>query len=83
MYTFGGPWLSGLLLFGILFLAACVFSLARMKFIGTDELPYPAPTHGYQIDHSFPYLESLNEVFNNKMNVLSIYFCFSFIHMTL
>ncbi|KAK9946595.1 hypothetical protein M0R45_012051 [Rubus argutus] len=34
-----------------------------MKFVGVDELPGPAPTqHGSQIDHSFPFLESLNEV---------------------
>ncbi|KAL5728944.1 hypothetical protein ACHQM5_001963 [Ranunculus cassubicifolius] len=39
IYTFGGPWLFGLLLSG------------------------PAPTQqGSQIDHSFPFLESLNEV---------------------
>ncbi|KAL0908014.1 hypothetical protein M5K25_022477 [Dendrobium thyrsiflorum] len=63
IYTFGGPWLFGLLLFGLLVLLALVLSVARMKFVGTDELPGPAPTqHGSQIDHSFPFLESLNEV---------------------
>lgn len=63
IYTFGGPWLFCLILLGILVLLALVLSVARMKFVGTDELPGPAPTHhGSQIDHSFPFLESLNEV---------------------
>ncbi|KAI9378217.1 hypothetical protein POPTR_018G058300v4 [Populus trichocarpa] len=63
IYTFGGPWLFGLLLLGLLILLALVLSVARMKFVGVDELPGPAPTqHGSQIDHSFPFLESLNEV---------------------
>ncbi|KAI3454112.1 hypothetical protein Pfo_010775 [Paulownia fortunei] len=63
IYTFGGPWLFGLLLLGVLVLLAMVLSVARMKFIGVDELPGPAPTQqGSQIDHSFPFLESLNEV---------------------
>lgn len=63
IYTFGGPWLFGLLLIALLVLLALVLSVARMKFVGVDELPGPAPTqHGSQIDHSFPYLESLNEV---------------------
>ncbi|KAF3793289.1 hypothetical protein EJ110_NYTH09664 [Nymphaea thermarum] len=63
IYTFGGPWLFGLLLSGLLVLLALVLSVARMKFVGADELPGPAPTqHGSQIDHSFPFLESLNEV---------------------
>ncbi|KAL2525592.1 glycine-rich protein [Abeliophyllum distichum] len=63
IYTFGGPWLFGLLLLGLLVLLALVLSVARMKFIGGDELPGPAPTQqGSQIDHSFPFLESLNEV---------------------
>ena len=39
---------------------ALVLSVARMKFVGTDD---SAPTQqGSQIDHSFPFLESLNEV---------------------
>ena len=64
IYTFGGPWLFGLFLVGLLILLALVLSVARMKFVGVDELPGPAPTqHGSQIDHSFPFLESLNEVF--------------------
>ncbi|XP_051151685.1 uncharacterized protein LOC127265751 isoform X2 [Andrographis paniculata] len=63
VYTFGGPWLFGLLLFGLLIFLALVLSVARMKFIGVDEQPGPAPTQqGSQIDHSFPFLESLNEV---------------------
>lgn len=63
IHTFGGPWLFGLLLIGLLILLALVLSVARMKFVGVDELPGPAPTqHGSQIDHSFPFLESLNEV---------------------
>lgn len=63
IYTFGGPWLFGLLLIGLLILLALVLSVARMKFVGVDELPGPGPTqHGSQIDHSFPFLESLNEV---------------------
>ncbi|XLS67626.1 hypothetical protein HN51_018649 [Arachis hypogaea] len=63
IYTFGGPWLFGLFLTCLLILLALVLSVARMKFVGVDELPGPAPTqHGSQIDHSFPFLESLNEV---------------------
>lgn len=65
IYTFGGPWLFGLLLFCILFIAACVLSVARMKFVSTDDLSGPIPSQsGSQIDHSLPFLESLNEVFN-------------------
>ncbi|XP_057524214.1 uncharacterized protein LOC130803974 [Amaranthus tricolor] len=63
IYTFGGPWWFGLILVGLLFLLALVLSVARMRFVAVDELPGPAPTqHGSQIDHSFPFLESLNEV---------------------
>ncbi|GKC63278.1 hypothetical protein Tco_1095876, partial [Tanacetum coccineum] len=63
IYTFGGPWLFGLLLLGLLILLALVLSVARMKFVGLDESPGPAPTQqGSQMDHSFPFLESLNEV---------------------
>ncbi|KAF8033938.1 hypothetical protein BT93_C0275 [Corymbia citriodora subsp. variegata] len=63
IYTFGGPWLFGLLLVGLLILLALVLSVARMKFVGVDELSGPSPTQrGSQIDHSFPFLESLNEV---------------------
>ncbi|KAA8525196.1 hypothetical protein F0562_006940 [Nyssa sinensis] len=71
MYTFGGPWLFGLLFLGLLILLALVLSVARMKFFGVDELPGPAPTQqGSQIDHSFPFLESLNEVLEtNRLEV--------------
>lgn len=70
IYTFGGPWLCGLLLFCILFISACVLSVARMKFVSTDDLSGPTPTHpGSQIDHSLPFLESLNEVFNIVMQI--------------
>nr|XP_043628452.1 uncharacterized protein LOC122599906 [Erigeron canadensis] len=62
MDTFGGPWLFGLLLLGLLILLALVLSVARMKFVGFDEPTGSAPTQGSQIDHSFPFLESLNEV---------------------
>ena len=66
IYTFGGPWLFCLLLMGLLILLALVLSVARMKFVGIDELSGPAPTqYGSQIDHSFPFLESLNEVVYN------------------
>ncbi|KAI3822027.1 hypothetical protein L1987_09608 [Smallanthus sonchifolius] len=62
MDTFGGPWLFGLLLLGLLILLALVLSVARMKFVGFEESAGSAPTQGSQIDHSFPFLESLNEV---------------------
>lgn len=65
IYTFGGPWLFGLLLLGLLILLALVLSVARIKFVGfdNDNSPGPAPTQqGSQMDHSFPFLESLNEV---------------------
>ncbi|KAH0940840.1 hypothetical protein HID58_000477 [Brassica napus] len=63
IYTFGGPWLFGILLVVLLLLLALVFSVARMKFISGEEVHGAATTHhGSQIDHSFPFLESLNEV---------------------
>ncbi|XP_023635914.1 uncharacterized protein LOC17881056 isoform X2 [Capsella rubella] len=63
IYLFGGPWLFGLFLMVLLILLALVLSVARMKFVGVDDLPGPAPSqHCSQIDHSFPFLESLNEV---------------------
>lgn len=62
METFGGPWLFGLLLLGLLILLALVLSVARMKFVGFDESSGSARAQGSQIDHSFPFLESLNEV---------------------
>lgn len=73
IYTFGGPWLFGFLLVSLLILLALVLSVARLKFVGGDELPGPAPTqHGSHIDHSFPFLESLNEV-------SLLFLCFVFI----
>lgn len=63
METFGGPWVFSLLLLGLLILLALVLSVARMKFMGFDDSPGHAPTQqGSQMDHSFPFLESLNEV---------------------
>ncbi|KAK8553297.1 hypothetical protein V6N13_062106 [Hibiscus sabdariffa] len=63
VYTFGGPWFFGLILLGLLILLALVLSVARMKYFGADELPPLMPAQrGSQIDHSFPFLESLNEV---------------------
>ncbi|KAL7602506.1 hypothetical protein Lser_V15G25631 [Lactuca serriola] len=63
IYTFGGPWLFGCMLLGLLLLFALVLSVARVKFIGGDELPGLVPTRrGLQLDRSVPFLESLNEV---------------------
>ena len=71
METFGGPWVFSLLLLGLLILLALVLSVARMKFMGFDDSPGHAPTqHGSQIDHSFPFLESLNEVFHSFQLIL-------------
>lgn len=62
--TFGGPWLFGFILLGLLILLALVLSVARMKYVGADEIPaLVPPRHGSRIDHSFPFLESLNEVY--------------------
>ena len=64
MYTFGGPWLFSLLLLTVLILLALVLSVARTKYVAGDELPALVPTRrSSRIDHSFPFLESLNEVF--------------------
>ncbi|KAH9321004.1 hypothetical protein KI387_015643, partial [Taxus chinensis] len=60
--TLGGPWLFGLLLSGLLVLLALVLSVARMKFVGSDDFSGPTTPHESQIQHSFPFLESLNEV---------------------
>lgn len=74
VYTFGGPWLFGLLLMGLLILLALVLSVARVKFFGVDESAGPAPTqHGSQIDHSFPFLESLNEVSFKRSCFVKLY----------
>ncbi|KAK8553303.1 hypothetical protein V6N13_062112 [Hibiscus sabdariffa] len=49
--------------YGLVILLALVLSIARMKYVGGDELPPLMPAQrGSQIDHSFPFLESLNEV---------------------
>lgn len=76
VYTFGGPWLFGLILLVLLILLALVLSVARMKYVGGDELPtlVPAP-RASRIAHSFPFLESLNEV--NLQLLLAL---FMFIH---
>lgn len=64
VYTFGGPWVFGLLLLGLLILLALVLSVARMKYVGGDDIPaLVAARHGTRINHSFPFLESLNEVY--------------------
>lgn len=63
VYTFGGPWWFGFILLGILILLALVLSVARTKYVGVDEVPTLVPArHCSPIDHSFPFLESLNEV---------------------
>ncbi|XP_022893269.1 uncharacterized protein LOC111407817 isoform X2 [Olea europaea var. sylvestris] len=63
MYTFGGPWLFGLTLASLLIILALVLSVARMKFVGSDELPGLVRARCCSpIDRSFPFLESLNEV---------------------
>ncbi|KAG2238823.1 hypothetical protein Bca52824_091893 [Brassica carinata] len=50
IYTFGGPWLFAILLVVVLLLLALEVHGAASNH------------HGSQIDHSFPFLESLNEV---------------------
>lgn len=63
IYTFGGPWWFGLILLTALVLLALVLSAARMKYVGGEDLPATLPARrGSQLDHSFPFLESLNEV---------------------
>ncbi|CAI0381031.1 unnamed protein product [Linum tenue] len=63
VYTFGGPWLFGLILLGLLVLLTLVLSVARMKYVAGEELPTLVPAQrGSRIDNSFPFLESLNEV---------------------
>lgn len=65
VYTLGGPWLFTLLLSVVMFVLAMVLSVARMKLVGNDDFTGPtlAPSpHGALIDHSYPFLESLNEV---------------------
>ncbi|CAA0814301.1 Unknown protein [Striga hermonthica] len=69
IYTFGGPWLFGFILFSLLIILAVVLSVARMKFAGGDELPGLVPSRRCStIDRSFPFLESLNEVLETSRN---------------
>jgi hypothetical protein len=64
IYALGGPWWFTIFLSTSLVFLALVLSVARMKLIGNEDFSGPSPTpHGAQIDHSFPFLESLNEVF--------------------
>ncbi|XP_041989691.1 uncharacterized protein LOC121741062 [Salvia splendens] len=63
VYTFGGPWVFSLLFVGVVILLAMVLSVARVKFNGEDEISSHGPIQqGSLTDHSFPFLESLNEV---------------------
>ncbi|KAG0575849.1 hypothetical protein KC19_5G035100 [Ceratodon purpureus] len=63
IHRLGGPYLFSLLVFSVMVTLACVLSVARMKLVGNDDFSMPASTRrGPQIDHSFPFLESLNEV---------------------
>lgn len=84
IYTFGGPWLFGCLLFSLLILLALVLSVARIKFVSADELPGPVPARrGSPIDRSFPFLESLNEVLRSTfyISIISIFsYCFTKIY---
>lgn len=69
VYTFGGPWLFSLILLGLLILLALVLSVARTKYVTADEVPAPLPARqGSRLDHSFPFLESLNEVLETNRN---------------
>ncbi|XP_057544556.1 uncharacterized protein LOC130823795 [Amaranthus tricolor] len=69
VYTFGGPWLFGFFLLSILILLALVLSVARMKFASGDDPPGLLPhRRRTQLDHSFPFLESLNEVMETNRN---------------
>lgn len=65
IYTFGGPWVFGFMIISLLVLFALVLSVARVKFVGGDELSslVPARHGGLQLDRSVPFLESLNEVY--------------------
>lgn len=69
VYTFGGPWWFGFFLLSLLILLALVLSVARMKFASGDELQgLLPPRRRAQLDHSFPFLESLNEVMETNRN---------------
>ena len=68
VYTFGGPWLFGVLLIGVLIVLALVLSVARMKYVAGDDLPALVPSQNdTRLNHSFPFLESLNEVHNRLL----------------
>lgn len=77
IHKLGGPHLFSLLMLCVMVTLACVLSVARMKLVGNDDFSMPAATpHGPQIDHSLPFLESLNEVmlgFPMLAHGLSIY----------
>lgn len=64
MYKLGGPYLFTLLLFCMMVTLALVLSLARMKLVGNEDfsVPISIPHGRHHNDHSFPFLESLNEV---------------------
>lgn len=69
----GGPSLFSLLVFSVMITLACVLSVARMKLVGNDDFSMPASTRhssGPQIDHSLPFLESLNEVMSSMVFAL-------------
>ncbi|KAL8128611.1 hypothetical protein V2J09_017766 [Rumex salicifolius] len=69
VYTFGGPWFFGIFLVLLLTILALILSVARMKCAGGDELPgFLPPRRRTQLDHSFPFLESLNEVMETNRN---------------
>ncbi|KAH9605825.1 hypothetical protein KSS87_018586 [Heliosperma pusillum] len=69
MYAFGGPWWFGFSLLSLLVLLALFLSVARMKFASGDEPPgLLPPRRRTQLDHSFPFLESLNEVMETNRN---------------
>ncbi len=73
VYTLGGPWLFTLLLSCIMVILALVLSVARMKLVSDDDFTGPPPppsAHqgGAHIDHSFPFLESLEEVKKDQIN---------------
>ncbi|MED6146912.1 hypothetical protein PIB30_039140 [Stylosanthes scabra] len=63
VYTFGGPWLFALLLLGVLIVLALVLSVARSKYVSGDDLPAQVSSRNdTRLNHSFPFLESLNEI---------------------
>ena len=74
IHKLGGPYLFSLLVFAVMITLACVLSVARMKLVGNDDFSMSASSrHGPQIDHSIPFLESLNEVLPTCMLSARIY----------